>query len=324
MNSQFLLTFLLITASMGGGYLCRHWRLVNENSATWMMTAVAVFGYPTISLLSIWSVRLQVNDIWLPVLACVQMTVQAFMAIPMAYKLTRERGQIGLFAISSAAGNNGMTMGGFIIYMLFGVAGLGLGNVYFLLFTPMIILLCYPLARHYSGFHPPASLGRLLLASLLDWRSIGLVMAIAGILLSVFRVPRPQQVVDWHIVDILMYAINFFAYFAIGLRLRLSHVMPLKGMIAALAGTRFVLGAALGLGFWGLTLLTPWPLAGLGRDVLLIQAFVPTAVTNVAVANMFNLRPRDASVLFVTNTVMYLLIILPVVMWAFGPGGPLR
>jgi predicted permease len=52
--------------------------------------------------------------------------------------------------------------------------------------------------------------------------------------------------------------------------------------------------------------------------VYVVQAFVPTAITSVAVANMFNLRPDEASALFVANTAMYLVLVLPVVFWLFG------
>ena len=38
-------------------------------------------------------------------------------------------------------------------------------------------------------------------------------------------------------------------------------------------------------------------------------------VTMVAICNMFGLRPREASVLFIANTVMYLVLILPLVLW---------
>ena len=81
---------------------------------------------------------------------------------------------------------------------------------------------------------------------------------------------------------------------------------------------RFGVGAAVGLGLAAATRLTPWPLAGAAHDALLIESFVPTAVTMVAVCNMFHLRPREASVLFIANTMMYLVLVLPLVVWLLG------
>ena len=89
-------------------------------------------------------------------------------------------------------------------------------------------------------------------------------------------------------------------------------------MIAGLAVVRFGVGVGLGLAIAALTRLTPWPLEGITRQAFLIQAFVPTAVIVVAISNMFDLRPQTASVLFVTNTLAYLVGVLPWVLWAFA------
>ena len=65
-------------------------------------------------------------------------------------------------------------------------------------------------------------------------------------------------------------------------------------------------------------MLTPLPLTGLARKVFLVESTVPTAVTMVAIANMFSLHPRLGSLMFVTNTLGYLLLVLPWVLWIFG------
>jgi hypothetical protein len=319
MTSRFLTTFLLMTLSLAGGYACRKLRLLGARAAGVLMTSVAVFGYPLVSLLAIWNTPLHARDIWLPVLSVVQMFLLAGAGLVLAGRLTDDRGERGLLTVTSAFGNHGLTMGGFVVFLILGEHGLGLANVYFMLFAPMVVLLAYPLARHFATEQPEASLGRLLVRSLLDWRSIGLPMAAVGILLSpsVLNVPRPPVIDRWRVVEVMMYAINVAAYFGIGLQLSMSYVPVLKKLIAGLAFTRYVVGAATGLGLVALTQCTPWPVAGEARDVVLIESFVSTAVTNVAVAGMFGLRPREASVLFVTNTLLYLAAVLPLVLWLY-------
>lgn len=112
--------------------------------------------------------------------------------------------------------------------------------------------------------------------------------------------------------------INAMAYFAIGLRLKVAHAKVAARLIVGLAGMRFMVSLGVCLCLPGLVNLMPWPLSGLRRDIILVQAFVPMAVTNVAVANMFGLHPGKASVMFVGNTLMYLVIILPLVIWWLG------
>ena len=89
-------------------------------------------------------------------------------------------------------------------------------------------------------------------------------------------------------------------------------------LIAGVAVTRFAVAAAMAFALASLTLLTPWPLRGVARNVFLILLSCPVAVTLVAVANMFHLKPRQASALFVVNTLLYLLLVLPIVLWVFG------
>lgn len=318
MADKFLTTFLLITLSLAAGYASRKLRLLPDRLANVLMTLVAVVGYPTIGLLSIWITPLKPQDAWLPALGALQMLLLAPIGLAIAARLTSDRAERGLFGITSAIGNTGLTMGGFVVFMLYGEEGLGLVSVFVATFSPMVVLLSYPMALHHADNTPGGSLGKLIIRSIFNWRSIGLPVTIVGVALSLLSVPRPAFVSELKIVDILAYGINVVAYLGIGMQLRMSFVPGMKKLIAGLAFTRFVLGALIGVCLTALTWLTPWPMSELGQKVFLIESFVSTAVTCVAVATMFKLRPREASVLFVTNTLIYLALVLPLVLWLFG------
>jgi len=314
---KFVPIFAVILLSMSAGYLARRFRLAGDRSANALMTVITVLGYPSVSLLAIWKIQLEWEHLWLPLMACVQVMMLAALSAPIAGRLTKDRGERGAFVLLSAFGNNGLTMGGFVIFILFGDAALGLASLFFLLFPTIVVLLGYPVARHYGSHGPTQSLGRLLLKSLTDWRSLALPISLAGVGLSLGRVPIPTAVDELHVVDVLVYAINISAYFSIGLRLQVSHVPKLRGLIAGLACTRFALGLATGLLLIGVTWLTPWPIQGQTLSVAIIQSCVSTAVTAVALTNMFNLRPAEASALFITNTILYLLVVLPPMLWIY-------
>ncbi len=312
---KFLLTSVLILASGAAGYLCRRQGWLGERAAERIMTFVAVFGYATVGTLSIWGMRLSPVDLALPVLAVMHLVLMTLLGIPLARLVTRDRAERGLFAIATGTGNNGFTMGAFVLFLLHGEAGMGLGNLYIMLIIPAAVLFLYPLARHYSETQPAGSLADLMQRSLLDWRSIGLPVVILAILMSLWGVPRPDWVRTWRVVDALVYTITPLAFFGIGLRLRLGKVLPLGRLVVGLAATRFALGALLAVALAAVMDWTPWPLEGLRKSTFLIQGFVPTSVTMVAVANMFRLRPEEASVLFVSNTVLYLVGVLPLLLW---------
>jgi predicted permease len=315
---KFILSSVVILAAMLGGYLCRRLRWVSERVGEKIMTFVGVFGYASVAFLSMWGTHLQAGDFLLPVLAALHVVLMGFLSLALSGLVTSDRPEQGLFAIAGGTGNNGFTMGAFVLYLLDGEPGMGLSNVYILLFMPVAVVVMFPLARHYALEQGSRSVWSLIRHSLLDWRSIGLPIALAGIGLSVLGVPRPAQVVSWHLLDLVVYAITPLAFFGIGLRLHVSKVWPMGRMLLGLAVVRFGLGLLVGLALAGLTRFTPWPFTGLRWDVFVVQSFVPTSVTMVAIANMFNLRPNEASVLFVVNTVMYLALVLPLVWLMFG------
>ena len=318
-EAKLAVTVCVIVASMAAGYVARRMRLASERVAEVLMTLVVVCGYTPVAFLSIWGLgRVDISDVWLPVLAAVHWLLMAMAGLAVGRLMTADRARVGTLGLAAGAGNTGFTMGGFVIFLLYGQRGLGLASIYCLMWTPMMVLMLYPIARRFAPGAAPAPLGWLLLRSLFDWRSIGLPAAGVALFLLLCGVERPAAVSDWRVVDVLMYAVTAAAYFSIGLRLHAAHFLSAWRLIAALGALRFGLGAAVGLVLAGLAGLTPWPMSGLARKVFVIESFVPTAVTMVAVCNMFHLRPREASVLFIANTGMYLAGVLPVVVWLLG------
>ena len=314
-----LLTITVILASLAGGYVARKRSLLSQRVAEALMTFVAVFGYTAVSFLTIWVLEApRLSDALLPVMGGMHWMMMAGLSILTARTLKMDFENRGVLGVTGGAGNTGFTMGGFIIYLLAGEQGLALVSIYCLCWTPMIVLFLYPVARHYAHGPLRVSLGRLMLQSLLDWRSIGLPISIVSLFLCVYKVPRPAIISEYRVVDVLMFVVTAMAYFSIGMRVHLGDLGRLAKMIFSLAALRFAGGLAIALGMLALLALTPWPLEGLRRDVFLIESFVPTAVIGVAVCSMFHLRPRSASVLFLVNTVMYLVLVLPIVMWVFG------
>lgn len=315
---RFVILASVMVLPTAAGYVVRRSGLIAERFSKLLMTGVVVCGYSSVAFLGIWGAELDVSSIWLPSLAAAHVLVMLGLGLAAGRVVRRRRADIGLFGLSAGLGNNGTTMGAFVAFILYGQQGLGLASVYCLMWTPMMVLVAYPVARHYADDSSDDSLGRLMLRCIFDIRSIGLPIAITAVLLSISGLPQPAAVEKYHIIDILFYLVMVMAFFAIGLRLHVSSVRKLKVAIASLAVMRFVVAAGVGLALVFLTRFTPWPLTGMARNVYLVQSCVPMAVTVVGVANMFSLKPKDASALFVTNTLTYLVIVLPIVLWLFS------
>jgi predicted permease len=315
---KFVITAVVVVCATAGGYICRKLGLLADLAAERIMTFVAVFGYPSVGFLSVWGTRLQSGDVVLPVMAAAHAVLMIFISLALARWVAVDRQEQGLLGLAGGVGNNGFTMGAFVLYLLYGEPGMGLANIYILLFMAVVVLVMYPLARRYAGTASSQSLGALMRRSILDWRSVGLPVVVVAIVFSAMSIPRPGLVAKWRLVDVLVYTVTPLAFFGIGLRLSFSRILPLWRSHLWLGATRFGLCAATGVGLAWLTWLTPWPIKELRWNVFVIEAFVPTSVTMVAVANMFDLRPREASVLFVINTILYLVLVLPVILWLFG------
>ncbi|MHC4984010.1 MAG: AEC family transporter [Planctomycetota bacterium] len=318
MELKVIIPLLLTAPPLAVGYLAQRRGWASEILAQRLMTAVVVVGYPLGGFFSIWGMELHVEDLWLPTLGALQVGLMAAAGTAIGRAIAADKAETGLISIASALGNTGFTMGGLVLYLLHGKQGLGLVAIYCLMWMPAIVLVTYPIARHYAPNQPRRPLWRLIVRSIFDWRSVGLPISLAAIWLSMRGVMPPEAFLRFRVVDIIIFLVAITAFFSIGLRLRLKEAGAVKKLIATVTAARFGLGLAVGWSLASATLLTPWALRGIARDVFVVEAFVPTAVTTVGVANMFNLRPRAASAVFVVNTLVYLVAVLPVVIWIFG------
>ncbi len=55
----------------------------------------------------------------------------------------------------------------------------------------------------------------------------------------------------------------------------------------------------------------------MAQQVVMVQSFMPAAIFSVVIANLFGLNARLASTLFLVNTVVFLVIILPVLVYTY-------
>ena len=257
---------------------------------------------------------------WLPVLGAMNTGIVALLAMAMAPLFARDRVERGLLSIHAGVANTGVTMGGLVLLGLFDELGLELGSFYFLMWMPFVVFVLYPIARHYSPTHAGGPLGKLMVRSVFNWRSIGLAMGLVGLALSLCRVPRPEVIARWHVPNVLVYGTTVAAYFSIGLRLSLRQVPSLWRLSAGLVLMRFVIAGGIAWALVAATRATPWPLPLMSPEgaTVIIQGVMPTAVAAAAVATMFDLDASKSSGLFLANTLIFLAAVLPVIFWIYG------
>jgi len=308
----------LIVGSMAAGYAARKLRWLGESTSRVLMTVVMALGYSSVQLLAIWKTELSADLVLLPILGAISAAMMLLLGLFCARLLTGDRAEMGIFSIASGAANTGVTMGGLVLLALYGQRGLALMSIYCIMWMPLIVIMMYPIARHFSPDHTSGSLGRLMLRSIFDWRSLGLPMALLGLALNLLNQHQPEVISSIHLAEIFAVLTTSAAYFSIGLTLRLRGALAMLRLILGLAVTRFVLSGLVAAGL-------VWATARLGfhvswelRNTVIIEAMMPAAVATAAIASMFNLRPDRASTLFVVNTLMFIAMVMPVVFWLFS------
>ena len=319
-SQQLMISAGVIVGSMAAGYVARKSDLLGQRASKAIMTAVIVAGYSSVVLLAIWGMKLEARHAWLPILGAINTGAVALVAMALAPLFARDRVERGLLSIHAGVANTGATMGGLVLLGLFGQQGLQLASVYFLMWMPFVVFVLYPIARHYSPTHAGGSLGRLMVRSVFNWRSIGLLMGLTGLALSLAGVSRPEAIGRWHVPKVCAYATTIAAYFAIGLRLSLRQAPSLWRLSAGLALMRFGVAGGIAWALVAVTRATPWPVAAMSAEggTVIIQGVMPTAVAAAAVANMFDLDASKSSGLFLANTLIFLAAVLPVIFWVYG------
>ena len=315
---KFALTVVVIIVSMITGVIVRNLNLLHEKHAKPIMTGVTVVGYPLVALLAVWVMKITLCDAWLPIIGFAQALLLGGLGLLVGKRIFKDRQECGLLGLLCTVGNHGITMVGFVVYLLAGTQGLGVNTIYAVYTYLTLVVVMYPIAMHFSPDAKRQSLGRLLIKSLTDIRSIGLLACIIGIALSVARVPQPAFVKELKLLDVVIYGVIISANFAIGLRLHIPHILEIKRLVLSALIIRHGVGLALGLVFVGLVSLTPFPLTGISRTVVILQSSAPVGVMTVAVANMFHIHPQKASMVFVISSLLYLAIGLPLTVLIYG------
>jgi len=306
----------LIVISLLAGYGCRKLSMLGERTSRGLMTFIAVFGYALIQLFALWGLPLTRDLVFLPILGGANVLIMFAIGMILARKISTDAEERGIFAISSGLTNTGVTMGGLVLLAFYGEQALGWMSVYCIISMPIVIGIVYPLCRHYSPAFKESGqkLGKLMLSSVFDWRSIGFGTAITGLVLNftLGHESRPAFVETYHIIDWIVYGTIVMAFFAIGLRTSLRHGKHIVRLIMMTALVRFILAGLVAIGLILITLAF-FELSQFIINVILIESIMPVAVTMVAAANMFRLNTKVASTLFVVNTLMFLAFVLPVV-----------
>ncbi len=322
--TEFLVFSVFSLGSLVAGYAARRAGMIPEAMSRTLHFGAFVWVWPLITLLSVWPMQIDGRQAWLLLISPALVIVPALVAIPIAKLIGLDRPRTGAVAVAAGLSNTGSTLGATLAYTLQSegearLQALGVGLVMLNLMLVTGILVMYPLAQHFGRDdeeRPP--IGKLIRDSFIDIRALGLYVIIIAFALNFAAVPFPQSIKASPLLTILIYVSALLCYAGIGLRLRLGDSLAYWREHLLLVFLKFGLCPLMVIGILALLAVVNSEPGAVTREVILIESAMPTAITSVMIANLFHLDARLASVAWVWNTAIFLVLPLPILLWYFG------
>jgi len=266
-----------------------------------------VAGYPIVTLLSGWKMSVAWELVWLPVVGAATSLCGLGVGWVLSWLHRWDGGDRsrGAYIFSVGLNNMGHTGGALICFAFLGEDALAMAVVLLLHWQFLMYLVCFPLAKHWSeSRHRLTVLGELA-AAMRDPRLMPLAGLLLGLAVNGLGVPRPDALKPVNTVLITLTA--FTASFAVGITVRperFGGYLPLYasqfvGKFLLLPALCWVMGRAIGLS----------PLA---LKVVLVLGSCPQAFSAVFVVHFFSLDHHEANSMFIINSLLYLVFVLPV------------
>lgn len=323
--------------ALAAGYALRRRGVLHEDASRPVHLHTLLWLWSPITVFAFWRIELSPQLIVIMLLQPLLMAFGWGCAALAARLLRLPPRQAGVLVLASALTNQGFTLGGYLCYTLLDppIEAMSYAIAFVTSMQVFMVLIFYPVARYYElhmrrpppgvaggGDAAPAAeklppLPKLVAGSFLDVRAMPLFGAIVGVCINAAGAEFPPAVKDYHLLDIAFFVGAAGSYLGIGLRLRLGDVRRCLPQHAALVAIKFLAMPALAFGLIAALRLTPWALSPMPIDVVLICSACPSAINAVIISNLFHLDARLASILWLANTTLFVLLVLPVIVAVF-------
>jgi len=322
---KFIIFSLVSAAAIVAGRSMRKRGIVSEHLSRGVHLYTVIFLWSPVSLIAFWGIPINQQLLAIMLIQPFVMIGAWLLTAAIARAVRLGRAEIGVVILCAALSNQGFTLGAYLCYVLLDPAreAMSYAVAFVTSMQVFMVLIFYPVARHYelvaereagsSVDHP--SLIKLIVGSFIDIRAMPLYAATTGALLSLFGPAYPRMLIDqpW-VLDVAFFIGAIGSYSGIGLRLRLGDSLKVVKHHAVLAGVKFGAMPVMTLGVL-LTMKQIQPIAELPTTVVILSSVCPTAINSVIITNLFHLNARLASVLWLWNTIIYGVVVLPIIIW---------
>ncbi|MBN2039687.1 MAG: AEC family transporter [Spirochaetes bacterium] len=308
---KFIIFQIIIIAPFVTGYFSGKFPGNSLNTAKKLIKLNLVSFEPFVIFWSIWGLTLLFDQIFLPI-SGVAIVITGFLIGIITIPVLRLTGTSRkTYLISSSLANHGFTMGGFICYLLLGEKGIGLASIFTLYFLPYTFIFIFTYARTDSVKKLLSIRG--FINNFINLQNMPLYATFSALILNLAGIKRPEVYMP---IDVLLIISVGIYYFTLGLNFNFGNISSTCKEHLILAFTKFlILPAAVYI------ILNFTDLSHDVKTVILVESLMPAAVYSVITSILFDLDSKLASSLFVVNTILFLLFILPAIFIFKGVAG---
>lgn len=297
---KFIVSQLVIVLPFLVGYAARDMWKNRTETAQKIIRYNLVFFEPPIVFWSIWGLDLQKDMAVLPFAGLLMVIAGFLLGKSFAPFLKFHPKSERTFVISSSLANHGFTLGGLLCFIFGGERGLALSTIFILYFVPFTFIFIF----FYAG---RGCEGGIRLKSFVQFffnlRNAPLFAAFLSLIIKCFGIERPDI---YFPLDILLIVSVALYYFTLGTNFVKGDLNPFKKEHFIIALQKFILIPGMFIIILNLTQFSHEV-----KRVIMIQSFMPAAIYSVITAILFELDDRLASSMFVVNSLMFLLLIMP-------------
>jgi predicted permease len=303
-----ILVFLLnvVLPLIAGFALQRITRIPREKFNIMIKINLALF-LPMATMLSFWNMNFTRDALFLPLIGFIIPLVGLFLGIiigKMRYDSSRKKGSF----VACAMLSNRKTIGGLTAYIIFGEIAYLYMNLILLFNDITSYFIAHPIGHYYG--HSDKGKYRVTLKSLvLRITNIGIVGILLGVTLNLSGISRPAAFAQ--VLDKLIKICGWIALMPIGASIDFSRVKDYFKDIPSLFLIKFIIMPVL-------TMLMAYPVIKdpIALATVFIIAIAPVAINAVVVAKLNNLDEDLAISAFLTSTLVFIVIIFPLLLIA--------
>ena len=300
---KFLIFIFIIYGSLFFGYLLKIFLPKMSNFSRPISKNLMIFISPIIILNSLWSLKFQSKIYWFaPLIYVIIMLLSLIPSFIYAKIKNLNQSDKGSLIASALFSNTGVTLGGFVCYLLFGEKGLYFSSLYISSFLPFYYLVAFPMMNHFSSTSTFSIKQSIIKLFTEPTSSSPITFIITGIILNLLKIHRPQ-LLNYLVTHIFIYISTIGYSFSIGLGIQIGKSLKYIRYSFFIAFIKFIYNPIVAFIILYLSgysnLENPIP-----SRVILVESFMPTAIMSVVLVKIFNLNEDLANASWlVTNLI---------------------